>query len=73
MAEHPPPAARDPAVARLWALTASRLLGVLLVLLGLWQAAAGRVPAGLVLALAGLGLVALLPRLLLRRWLGPRP
>lgn len=64
---------RDPAEARLWWLTLSRLAGVALVVLGLWLAGTtageGERPwAGLLLMAAGLLWFLLVPRLLLARW-----
>jgi hypothetical protein len=63
----------DPAEARLWWLTLSRLAGVLLVVLGLWlvgtTAADGNRPwAGLAVMAAGLAWFLLVPRWLLGRW-----
>lgn len=64
---------RDPAEARLWWLTLSRLAGVVLVVLGLWlvgmTAGEGARPwVGLLLMAAGLLWFLLVPRLLLARW-----
>jgi hypothetical protein len=61
---------RDPAEKRLWLLTGARLLGVAVAFLGLWLFATERQVPGAVLMLAGVALVAVLPRLLLKRWRG---
>lgn len=64
---------RDPAVGRLWLLTLVRLLGIGIVLSGMWvmglaPGEARLIVAGLLMMAAG-GLVSLLgPRALARRW-----
>ncbi|MFN7176763.1 MAG: hypothetical protein ACK4MX_07715 [Thermaurantiacus sp.] len=64
---------RDPAEARLWWVTLSRLVGVGLVVLGLWlagtTAGAGERPwVGLLVMALGLAWFVLVPRLLLKQW-----
>lgn len=66
-------AERDPAEARLWALTGLRLLGFLVVVggLGLAGTAGGKgvwAVAGLALMAAGAALLLLGPRALARKW-----
>jgi hypothetical protein len=64
---------RDPAEVQLWTMTLVRLLGLAIVLGGMWLTgtaggAGGRMGAGLVLMAAGAIVVLFGPKALLRRW-----
>jgi fatty acid desaturase len=64
---------RDPAERRLWAMTAVRLLGLGIVLLGFWlvgrvQGAGLPAVGGLLVILAGLLVFLFVPKALARRW-----
>ena len=66
-------AGRDPAEARLWAMTLARLCGIGIAILGMWLAASsgGRMAGlagGLLLMAAGAAVTLLGPRALYRRW-----
>jgi len=70
MAEKPPP---DPAFGRLMWMSAVRLLGILVVLVGLWiagksQGDTQRMLAGLLVIGSGGMLSLLVPRAMARRW-----
>lgn len=69
----PAPEGRDPAEARLWLMTLVRLLGIGVVLSGMWVAGQSRgddilLAAGLLVMAAGALLSLFAPRALARRW-----